>query len=128
MVKCLIDGKEFKNGGVMARHLKRIYGLSTQEYHHRYVINSDEVPKCKCGCGKEMIWTNVGYKEYCKGHYSRVHNNWGHNPKAIKKSAETRRQQFASGERHVWNDGLTKNTNEIVKMCGQKRSIAYTDI
>ncbi len=115
MVKCEIDGKEFANGGVMARHLKKMYSLTYKEYYHKYILKTDDVPKCKCGCGKEMRWTLMGYTEFAKGHYSRIHNNWGHNPKAVAKSSETRRQQYASGERIVWNDGLTKETDERVK-------------
>ena len=56
---------------------------------------------CKCGCGDTVK------NEWSKGHYSRVHNNWGHNPKAIENSAKTRREQYKNGERKVWNDGLT---------------------
>jgi len=56
---------------------------------------------CKCGCGDTVK------NEWSKGHYSRVHNNWGHNPTAIENSAKTRREQYKNGERKVWNDGLT---------------------
>lgn len=122
MEKCLIDGKIFKNGGVLARHLKKDHGLLFSEYYHKYMIKTSEIPKCKCGCGQEMKWKKSGYTEYAKGHYSRVHNNWGHNPKAIEKSAETRRKQFASGERQVWNNGLTKESDERVKNNGIKSS------
>ena len=64
---------------------------------------------CKCGCGDTVK------NEWSKGHYSRVHNNWGHNPKAIENSAKTRREQFKNGERTIWNDGLTAETDERVK-------------
>ena len=47
------------------------------------------------------------FNDYVKGHQSRVHNNWGHNEKAREKSAETRRIQYASGERIQWNKGKT---------------------
>ena len=52
---------------------------------------------CKCGCGDTVK------NEWSKGHYTQVHNNWGHNPKAIENSAKTRREQFKNGERTVWN-------------------------
>jgi len=114
MIKCEIDNKEFKNGGVLARYLKSKYSLTYKEYYHKYILKLDEIPKCKCGCGKEIPWSNVGYREYVKGHYSRIHNNWGHNPKAIEKSSETRRRQYANGQRKVWNYGLTKEMDERV--------------
>jgi hypothetical protein len=126
MSKCLICSKEFKNGGVLARHLIVDHKLDYRGYYHGYVLKSNDVPKCKCGCGKEMRWTSMDYTEFAKGHYSRVHNNWGHNPEAVKRSAETRRQQFASGQRKVWNSGLTKETNDIVKEYGEQCSQRFT--
>ena len=48
-----------------------------------------------------------GFRNYCQGHQSRVHNNWGHNPQCLQKSLETRRERFESGEITVWNKGLT---------------------
>ena len=65
-------------------------------------------PTCKCGCGK---YTNISYiggihfNDYIVGHISMIHNNWGHNEKAKEKSSETRRLQYASGERIQWNKG-----------------------
>ena len=65
-------------------------------------------PTCKCGCGE---YTNIRYdggvhfQDYIIGHHNRVHNNWGHNENAKLHSAETRRKQYASGERAQWNEG-----------------------
>ena len=127
MVTCLIDGKEFKNGGVLARHLKKVYGLTYKEYYHKHVIKTDTVPTCKCGCGTAMVWKNMtGYAEFVKGHYSRVHNNWGHNKTAIEKSSATRRAQFAAGERTVWNAGLSKETDDRVAANGAARASSIT--
>ena len=75
---------------------------------------------CKCGCGDTVK------NEWSKGHYSRVHNNWGHNPKAIENSAKTRREQYKNGERKVWNDGLTAETDERVANNGKQVSKAFT--
>ena len=126
-LKCEIDGKEFFNGGVMARHIKKKYGLTYKEYHHKYILKTDAIPKCKCGCGGDLPWTNTGYKELLKGHYSRIHNNWGNNIKAQLASAETRRKQYAAGERQSWNVGLTKETDDRVKENGISSAKSYTD-
>ena len=64
-----------------------------------------------------------GFRDYCQGHQSRVKNNWGHNQSAIDKSSETRRQQYASGERKVWCDGLTKETSSIIAEYSKKISL-----
>ena len=84
---------------------------------------------CKCGCGDTVK------NEWSKGHYSRVHNNWGHNPKAIENSAKTRREQFKNGERTVWNDGLTiedervaNNGKQVSKAFTQDRKDRYSKI
>ena len=66
---------------------------------------------CKCGC------KTVVKNEWVRGHVARVHNNWGHNPKAIKNSAKTRREQYKSGERKVWNDGLTIEDERVKENC-----------
>ena len=84
---------------------------------------------CKCGCGDTVK------NEWSKGHYSRVHNNWGHNPTAIENSAKTRREQYKSGERKVWNDGLTiedervaNNGKQVSKSFTQDRKDRYSKI
>lgn len=65
-------------------------------------------PTCKCGCGE---YTNISYEggahfvEYKRGHISRIHNNWGHNPKAVENSAKTRRERFGDGGIIAWNKG-----------------------
>jgi hypothetical protein len=87
------------------------------------------VKYCKCGCGDTVK------NEWSKGHYSRVHNNWGHNPKAIENSAKTRREQYKNGERKVWNDGLTiedervaNNGKQVSKAFTQDRKDRYSKI
>lgn len=124
MIKCEIDGKEFKNGGVFARYLKKQYGLTYQKYYHRHILKSDEIPKCKCGCGEELEWKNTGYRNY-KGKHGLIlrlvtNNPWGHNKDAQIKSAETRRKQYASGERRGWCYGLSKETDDRVKNLANK--------
>jgi hypothetical protein len=119
MIKCEIDGKEFKNGGVFAKYLKKQYGLTYQKYYHQYILKSDEIPKCKCGCGEELEWKRTGYGKY-KGRHGLIlrlvtNNPWGRNKDAQIKSAETRRKQYASGERHGWCYGLSKETDDRVR-------------
>lgn len=100
-------------------HSSKIHKLTSQEVYDQYILIGEQ-PKCKCGCGQTVPFTSLqkGYKQWIRGHISRVKNNWGHNTKAIEKSSETRRKQFNDGERKVWNVGLTKETNEIVAKYG----------
>jgi len=85
-------------------------------------------PICKCGCGEKVkwAWQLKSFRDYCQGHQARVSNNWGHNPAAIEKSAKTRRQQYASGERIQWNKGLTTD-DPRVKKNGDAVSEAFDD-
>jgi len=127
MIKCEIDGQEFKNGGVLARYLKRIYKITYKEYYHKYIIKSDDIPKCGCGCGENCNWANgIGYRKYKPSHHIRVNNPWGHNPEAIRKSAETRRKQYASGERKTWCDGLTLETSPSLQSASKKLASRFT--
>ena len=84
---------------------------------------------CKCGC------KTVVKNEWVRGHVARVHNNWGHNLKAIENSANTRREQYKNGERKVWNDGLTiedervaNNGKQVSKAFTQDRKDRYSKI
>ncbi len=116
MEKCKICGKEFKRLLSLRMHMSRIHKMSSQDFYDDWYL-SGERPKCKCGCGEDtsFISFDKGYNEWIRGHISRVKNNWGHNPEALRKSAETGRKQFESGERVVWNAGLTMETDERVK-------------
>lgn len=130
MIKCEIDGKEFKNGGVLARYLKKQYSLTYKEYYHKYILKSDKIPTCKCGCTEELTWTSVGYRDYKGKHEAKLRlkiNNPFTSKKSKDKSAETRRRQFANGERTIWCKGLTKNTDIRVKKMGECVSKAFTD-
>ena len=127
MYKCLKCEKEFDKYGSLSRHVGITHKLPTDQFYVDYYLKG-VWPLCKCGCRETVKWSwqLKGFRDYCQGHQSRVHNNWGHNPKAIENSAETRRRQFDSGERTVWNDGLTKETSDSVKLNGELRSKAYT--
>jgi hypothetical protein len=125
--KCHRCGKVFELFDSLRRHVGRFHKINSTEFYVEYNLNGIW-PECKCGCGGKVKWSHQlkGFREYCQGHQARVHNNWGHNQNAIEKSAETRRQQYASGERKVWNDGLTID-DERVKNNGIKVSDAFTD-
>ena len=130
MIICEIDKKEFKNGGVLARHLKKVYGLTYKEYYHKHILKSEDVPKSKCGCGEEVMWTSIGYRNYIGRHWiafkNKTQNSWGHNQIAIEKSAETRRIQFASGERTMWSAGKSIDSDPSLQSAAKKLSARYT--
>ena len=126
--KCKRCDKIFKKYSSLRKHVGRIHKIHSNDFYVEYNLNGIW-PLCKCGCEQKVKWSAQlkGFRDYCAGHQSRVVNNWGHNKKAIEKSAETRRQQYANGERFVWNDGLTKDVDNRVKENGIKRSEAFTE-
>lgn len=109
--KCPYCDKRFDTYNGLSKHIFRYkeHGDNiTQEQLLTDFKYNGVRPTCKCGCGEftEISYDGgVHFNYYVLGHHSRIHNNWGHNQKAIEHSAETRRKQYASGERVQWNKG-----------------------
>ena len=128
MHKCKICSTEFETLDKLRRHNSRVHKISSQETYNEFILNGI-IPTCKCGCGEITNFTTFthGYKDYKRGHVARIKNNWGHNQTAIDKSSQTRREQYNSGNRKIWNIGLTKETDERVAKYGNGVSNAFTD-
>lgn len=105
--QCKQCTKSFNSYDSLRKHAGRIHKISSTNFYVDFYLNG-VWPTCKCGCGEKVKWSakNKKFCDLLHGHYSRIHNNWGHNQKAINASAKTRREQYASGERKAWNDGL----------------------
>ena len=105
----------------LAQHFTKTHKKSTKELC--LVLYYDNVPPtCACGCGKEVKYLDLGRKfsKFVVGHCARVHNNWGHNPELLRKSQETRRNNWKQGKYHTWSEGKTKETDEKVRLAGIK--------
>lgn len=84
-------------------------------------------PTCKCGCGEKTKFLGIeaGFRDYKRGHSSRVNNNYQTN-KSKTNSIASRRKLIANGiykpfrsseTGNVWNAGLTKQTDcRVAKM------------
>lgn len=124
--KCPYCDDRFETYGGLCKHIfaHKAHGeIITKEQLLADVRYNGMRPTCKCGCGEYTDISYVGgahFNEYVKGHSSRVYNNWGHNEEAKKHSADTRRKQYASGERIQWNKGKswteTYSDDEIKKL------------
>lgn len=121
MYKCnrCKEEKKFETYDKLRRHVGMVHKVNSVDFHVEQRLNG-VWPTCKCGCKGKVRWSYdlKGFREFCQGHQSRVHNNWGHNSKAIERSAKTRRQQYASGARKPWNDGLTIRDERVKKNVG----------
>lgn len=65
-VVCKICNKEQKNLRGFSQHLK-VHDINSKEYTFIYLLNS-EIPKCKCGCGKDCLYFPFRFNEYRSGH------------------------------------------------------------
>jgi very-short-patch-repair endonuclease len=92
----------------LSNHRFQKHKIKPQDTYDDYILNGIK-PTCACGCNEPTKFLTItnGYREYIKGHSSRINNNWGHNPNAIKKSHETQKKMYESGELTIWNKGLT---------------------
>lgn len=109
-IKCPYCDKYFDTYNGLCKHIFKYSAHEgiTQEQLLTDVKYGGIRPSCKCGCGgyTTIINTNgVHFADYIRGHWNRVHNNWGHNLKAQENSAKTRREQYKSGNRIQWNKG-----------------------
>lgn len=98
-----------------SNHRAKYHNITPQETYNELILKGASVPTCACGCGDEVkfLSINKGYREFKVGHSSKIKNNWGHNPEAIKKSHKTQRKMYQSGDLVVWNKGLTMDDDRV---------------
>lgn len=106
--------KEFSTIKGLGNHRFQKHGIKPQVTYNEYILDGESY-KCKCGCGETPKFLSItkGYRDYVKGHHSRIKNNWGHNPEAQKKSKETQRKMYENGDLVIWNKGLTKDDPRV---------------
>lgn len=115
MEKCPICQEIFKNSIVLLRHAKYAHDLGSEEvYRKRHNIVQN--PVCGCGCGEEVVFVvfSVGYREYKRGHKSRVSNNF-QTEKSKKNSIKTRRKMLKDG---TWKPFAEKASGKHWNSCG----------
>jgi G:T-mismatch repair DNA endonuclease (very short patch repair protein) len=107
---CEICEKSYESLWGLSNHRSKKHDIRPKETYIKYILNNNK-PTCKCGCGEEpkFLGINEGFRDFIRGHSSKINNNWGHNPQAQKKSKETQKKMYDSGEIVIWNKGLTKH-------------------
>ena len=100
--KCTICEKVLINYNGLAKHSARMHNVKGEELYMLY-NNITEKPKCKCGCEQELnYFPTFGYGEYIRGHIARANGGF-YTSEGSKKSHETRRERFETGEISIWN-------------------------
>lgn len=114
MVVCKECNLGFDNLDSLRRHRVQKHKISAEQTYVDYILGGVE-PSCKCGCGEKpkYMGIDVGYRDYIRGHAARINNNWGHNPDVLKKSHETQKQMYQSGDLKIWNKGLTVEDERV---------------
>lgn len=102
---------EFESYDSLRKHSGRIHKIPSEEFYIEFYLGGVR-PLCKCGCGEAVKFytdRNGGgtkFREYLHGHYVRTTNGF-YSPEGAKKSGETRKIRFASGEIVQHNKGKT---------------------
>lgn len=111
--KCKICDKDFDSLWGLSSHNVKKHDVRHQETFIKHNLEGVS-PKCKCGCGETPSFLGIkkGFRDFIRGHASRINNNWGHNTDAQKKSKDTQRRLYGSGELVIWNKGLTKDDDK----------------
>jgi hypothetical protein len=114
--KCKECGELYNTLDSLRRHRVQKHNVNSEQTYIDYVLNGVK-PICKCGCGLSTNFLSIekGFVGYIRGHSSKIKNNWGHNPEAIKKSHETQKKMYESGELTIWNKGLTIEDERVKK-------------
>lgn len=114
MVKCKICESEFDTIDSLRRHNSQKHNINAEQTYIGYVLGGVE-PTCKCGCGEKPKYLGIdtGHRDYIRGHAARINNNWGHNPDVVKKSHNTQKKMYESGELTIWNKGLTMDDERV---------------
>ena len=126
MFQCKWCDKQYDNYISIGKHAGRTHKISREQLRIEY-FHDGVPPVCQCGCGELVNFHQSGYGEYIRGHNSRVSNpiltlsneQW---TQRKARHRATNKAQFASGERVMWNKGLTKETSSIVQRLGKQTS------
>lgn len=106
-------------------HVSKRHKKSSEELKRELGIIKEVAPLCACGCGEFVKLNKTGnFNTYIIGHHNRIKNNWGHNKNALEKSLETRRREGKFGN-WGWNAGLTKHTDERLRLMGENIKEKY---
>ena len=122
-VTCPICGFTTKKNTNFIEHCSTVHNISGEKFEELWLKSKGlkERPKCGCGCGSFTKWNGWknGYSSVVNGHNGFIYNV--NDEETAKEIAEKRRQKLIGKE--GWAKGLTKETDERIKLRGEKTSI-----
>lgn len=114
MFNCTFCDKSYNTAQGLNVHYRKTHELTGKELIYNLIHGISEIPTCRCGCGEQTSLSTNGYREFVHGHYVRTTNGF-YSETGIARAAETRRKQFASGERTQWNKGIKLQGEKLEK-------------
>jgi very-short-patch-repair endonuclease len=115
--KCHICQTEYDSYLGLSRHCRVTHQIDKDKLRV-IVYNNGQDPLCKCGCGEQVSWNykEEKFNDFKHGHYVRTTGGF-YSPEGAKKSGETRKQKFASGDIVQWNKG-----SDLKTLLGEERA------
>lgn len=119
-IKCPKCDEIFAQEIKFTYHLTSVHDISDIETFYNEVFLDGEKQTCSCSLDCESIIPWAGWKKgyttkYVRGHNARVDSVYK-NPERQIEFAKKRHEGHSSGRYKVWNKGLSKQTDERVKI------------
>ena len=105
--KCSRCNKEFNSYNGLAKHATRTHKVTPANLQVE-IYHNNTWPVCACGCGEKLEFgTSVPGKfaKYKGLHFQKTREGGFQTKEGLEKSAQTRRERFASGEIIPYNKG-----------------------
>jgi len=123
-IKCKICGRDLKNRRALGNHLARSHKPYDVKSYVLEFFYGGEIPKCKCGCGKEVKWHKNLYKfnDYLTGHNESVFSLGLY--QETEETKEKRLKGIRKSYRERGNDINKKISSSVKKAfdCEEKRN------
>ena len=125
-LKCPQCDTDFGQESRLLDHLTDVHGVIDHLVYYVGLHCAGVRPTCNCSpeCKVELPW--AGWKKgftskYARGHNARVDSVYFDKDRQ-KAFVEKRIEGYATGRNKVWNDGLTKETDERIAIAAEKTS------
>lgn len=111
---CKDCNREFDTYKGYQNHNSKTHKITGAETYVNVHFNG-EWPVCECGCGQKLNFQLSKFGKYIVGHKTRVNGGF-YSPLGAKRSGETRKKRFASGELIPYNRGKKYTEEEYKKL------------
>lgn len=119
---CKICNKKFKSSREVIVHAKASHELSSFENYVNLAYYNNNAPKCKCGCGKNLIFkaNKIGpwYSDYCRNHAPKKPHTEETKAKIKKNTIKAIRDKFGVDNVFQLDSKKEKSKNTLLRKYG----------